>query len=67
MLDEASPFARFLAAIDLFVVWWIIVIAIGMSVLYGRSTRRLAMIFIGIYALLAATLALAMALTGGMA
>jgi hypothetical protein len=67
MLDEASPLARFLAAIDLFVVWWIIVIAIGMSVLYGRSTRRLTMIFIGIYALLAATLALAMALTGGTA
>lgn len=67
VLDEASPLARFLAAIDLFVVWWIIVIAIGMSVLYGRSARRLAMIFIGIYALLAATLALTMALTGGIA
>ena len=36
MLDEASPVARFLGVIDLFVVWWIVVLAIGMSVLYRR-------------------------------
>lgn len=67
VLDEASPLARFLAAVDLFVVWWIIVIAIGMAVMYGRSARRLATIFIGIYVLLAGMLAVVMALTGGTA
>ena len=67
VLDEASPLARFLAAVDLFVVWWIIVIAIGMSVLYGRPARRLAIIFVAVYALLAASLTVAMALTGGTA
>ena len=36
MLDEASPLARFLGVIDLFVVWWIVVLAIGVSVLYRR-------------------------------
>lgn len=67
VLDEASPLARFLAAVDLFVVWWIIVIAIGMSVLFHRPARRLAIIFVAIYALLAAALTVAMALTGGTA
>jgi len=67
VLDEASPAARFLAAVDLFVVWWIIVMAIGMSVLYGRPARRLALIFVAAYALLAASLTVAMALMGGTA
>ena len=43
MLDEASPVARFLGVVDLFVVWWIVVLAIGMSVLYRRPTRSLAL------------------------
>ena len=67
VLDEASPPARFLAAVDLFVVWWIVAVAIGMSVLYGRPARRLAVVFVGIYVLLAAALAGAMAVTGGIA
>jgi hypothetical protein len=67
VLDEASPMARFLAAVDLFVIWWIIVIAIGMSVLYGRSARRLAVMFVTLYTLLALILAAAMALAGGAA
>ncbi len=67
VIDEASPPARFLAAVDLFVVWWIIVIAMGMSALYGRPARRLAIIFVGLYALLAAVVTAAMALTGGTA
>src|SRR5437016_3469569 len=37
MLNEASPLARFLGVIDLFVAWWIVVLAIGVSVLYHRS------------------------------
>ncbi len=67
MLDEASPLARFLGVIDLFVVWWIVVLAIGMSVLYERSTRRLAFVFAGAYVALAFLAALAMAVSGGTA
>ena len=67
MFDEASPVARFLGAIDLFVVWWIVVLAIGMSVLYRRSTRRLALVFTGAYVGLALLAALAMAVSGGTA
>ena len=67
MFDEASPVARFLGVIDLFVVWWIAVLAIGVSVLYGRSTRRLALAFAGAYVALALMAALVMAVSGGTA
>ena len=56
-----------LGVIDLFVIWWIVVLAIGMSVLYRRSARRLAVMFLGAYIALAAILAVAMALAGGTA
>jgi hypothetical protein len=65
VLDEASPLARFFAVMDLFVIWWVVVLAIGMSVVYGRSARRLAAVFAGVYVLLGALLAIVMALTGG--
>ena len=67
MLDEASPVARFLGVIDLFVVWWIVVLAIGISVLYERPTRRLALVFASAYVALAFLAALAMAMSGGTA
>ena len=67
MLDEASPVARFLGVIDLFVVWWIVVLAVGVSVLYQRSTRSLALAFTGAYVALALLAALAMAMSGGTA
>jgi type IV secretory pathway VirB6-like protein len=66
-LDEASPLARFLGVIDVFVVWWIVLLAIGMSVLYRRPARPLALTFIGVYIALAVVLAIAMAVTGGTA
>jgi len=67
MLDESSPVARFLGALDLFVIWWAIVLAIGVAVLYRRRARTLAVMFVGMYAALALLLAIAMAVTGGSA
>jgi len=67
MLDEASPLARFLGIMDLFVLWWIVVLAIGVSVLYQRSTRSLALVFTGAYVVLALLAASAMAVSGGTA
>jgi hypothetical protein len=66
-LDEASPAARFLGAIDVFVIWWVVVLAIGVAVLYHRRARSVAMTFVGVYAALALLLAIAMAVTGGSA
>ena len=65
MLDEASAFARFFGAIDLFVVWWVVVLAIGVALLYRRSVRATALAFMGAYVGAAALLAAAMAVTGG--
>ena len=67
MLDEASWPARVFGILDLFVIWWIVVLAIGMSVLYGRPARRLATMFVGTYVTLAVVLAVVMAITGGTA
>lgn len=64
-LDEASPVARFLGAIDLFVIWWLVVLAIGAAVLFQRPVRSTVATFVGIYAALALLLAAAMALSGG--
>jgi hypothetical protein len=66
-LDEGSALARFLGAIDLFVVWWIIVLAVGAGALVRRPARPLALAFAGAYVALALLLAAAMALTGGTA
>jgi len=67
MLNEASLPARFFGIIDLFVIWWIAVLAIGLSVLYQRSAPRLAVAFLGTYVAVAAVLAVVMAVTGGAA
>jgi hypothetical protein len=64
-LDEISPAAQILGALDLFVLWWIIVLAVGTSVLYQRPAPRLAVAFLGTYVAIAAIIAAAAALTGG--
>lgn len=63
-LDEASPAARFLAAIDLFVVWWVVTLSIGLAVLSGQRTRTIAWPALGLYAAVGLALAIAMALLG---
>jgi hypothetical protein len=65
VFNEASPAARFFAIVDLFVVWWIVVLAIGLSVLYHQPVRRLLAALFATYALVAGALAIVMALTGG--
>ena len=65
MFDEASPVARFLASMDLLVIWWVVVLGIGVAALYRRRTVRTATAMAGIYAALALVMAVAMALAGG--
>lgn len=65
MLDEASPLARFFGAIDLFVVWWVVVLAVGISLLYRRPARSTTFAFMGAYVGVAVLLAIAMTLSGG--
>jgi len=48
-LDEGSLPARFLGMIDLFLVWWVVVLAIGLAVLYRRRTGPVALSLVGAY------------------
>ena len=48
-LDEASPIARFLGAIDFFTVWWAVVLGIGVAVLSGQRPRTCAAWVVSIY------------------
>src|SRR5512139_590330 len=57
MLDEGSFIARLLGSVDLFLVWWVMVLAIGMAVLYRRKTRPVAISFFALYALIAVGIA----------
>jgi len=59
--DESSPIARFLGAIDLFTVWWAIVLGIGVAVLSGRRARTcaawLVCLYVGVAVIAAAVMA----------
>jgi hypothetical protein len=53
MLDETGFFARLLGWIDLFRIWWIVSLAIGIGVLYKRRTAPIAWSLLGVYAAIA--------------
>ncbi|HYM23287.1 MAG TPA: hypothetical protein VEU08_08765, partial [Vicinamibacterales bacterium] len=48
-LDDNSMPAHFLGAIDLFWIWWIVSLSIGMGVVYKRRTGPIATTLLGIY------------------
>jgi hypothetical protein len=48
-LDETSFAARVLGSVDLFILWWIVSLAIGLGVLYKRRTTPIATTLIVIY------------------
>ena len=66
-LDAASPAARALGFIDLFVLWWVVVVAIGTARLYHRRVRATALGFVGVYFALGLLTAAAFAAAGGTA
>lgn len=51
-LDDASFAARFLGSIDLFLIWWIVSLSIGLGVLYRRRTGPIARGLIGSYVMI---------------
>lgn len=53
MLDESSFAARLLGMMDLFLLWWLFVLSVGIAVLYKRKTSSVAMILFGIYLVIA--------------
>jgi hypothetical protein len=65
MLDEGSFLGRLFGMIDLFVIWWLIVLAIGLGVLYRRKTQPIVIGFFGVYAVIAVVIAAVMSRLGG--
>jgi hypothetical protein len=64
-MDEGSFVARLLGAIDIFMVWYVIVLAIGLAVLYRRRTQPIAVTLFAIYAVIALGYAAFPLLRGG--
>lgn len=57
MLDEQSFAAKFAGAIDLFLLWQIFVLAIGLAVLYRRRTQPIATSLFVLYGVIALIIA----------
>lgn len=64
-LDAASLAGRFVGALDVFVLWWVVLLAVGVGVLYERQARSVAAAFLGVYAGLALLIAATMTALGG--
>ena len=62
---ESTFPARLFGAVDIFVVWWVVLVALGVSILYQTRTLPVARWLFGAYAGGAAALALTQALRGG--
>lgn len=65
MLDESSFAARLLGMVDLFALWWLFVLAVGLAVLYRRKTSSVATVLFGIYAVVALGVAAFLSSRGG--
>jgi hypothetical protein len=57
MLEPTSFGAKFAGAIDIFFIWQVIVLAIGLGVLYRRRTQPIAMSLLGVYVAIALIIA----------
>ncbi len=62
---ESTFPARLFGAVDIFIVWWVVLVALGVSILYQTRTLPIARWLFGAYAGGAAALALTQALRGG--
>jgi hypothetical protein len=64
-LDENTFPARLLGAIDLFLIWWMVNLAIGLGVLYKRRTGPIATGFLGVYLAIALIIAVIKTVASG--
>jgi hypothetical protein len=65
MLDPKSFAGRVLSGIDIFLVWYVLVLAIGLGVLYRRRTQPIAMSLYAVYAVIVLAFAAVMSRLGG--
>ena len=65
MVPPKSLLGRVLAMTDLFLIWYLLVLAIGLAVLYRRKTQPIALTLYGVYAVGILVIAAVMSLRGG--
>jgi hypothetical protein len=65
MLPEKSFAANLLGTVDIFLIWWLIVLAMGLAVLYKRRTQPIAISLLSVYAVIALVIALVKSRAGG--
>jgi hypothetical protein len=65
MLEEGTLLGRFLGLIDLFLIWWIVVLSIGLAVLYRRRTGPILAGLMSVYVAIVGIIALVMRAFGG--
>jgi len=65
MIDPKSFAGRVLGMTDLFMIWYILVLAIGLAVLYRRRTQPIAWTLYGVYAAGVLVIAAVMSALGG--
>jgi hypothetical protein len=57
IVDQSSPAARLFSFLDVFALWWLVVVAIGVAVVYRQRARSVAALLIGAYAAMALVMA----------
>jgi hypothetical protein len=65
MLEEGSFLARLAGFVDLFAIWWLVVLSIGLAVAYRKRTQSVAITIFSIYAVIALAVAGVMSMMGG--
>lgn len=65
MLSENSFAGRLLGMVDVFLIWYIVLLAIGLGVLYRRRTQPIAISLLSVYAVIAVVIALIKSRAGG--
>jgi hypothetical protein len=64
-VEENSFLGGFLGTIDLLYLWWLFVLAVGLSVLYRRRTQPIYLSLVAVYALIACAVGAYKAVSGG--
>ena len=64
-MDDGTVPARFFGSLDFFVIWWCVLLAIGLAALTRRNISRYAVALAGLYMGFAAVMAATIAVMGG--
>jgi hypothetical protein len=65
MLPQGSFVANLLGTVDVFLIWYIVVLAMGLAVLYRRRTQPIAISLLLVYAVIAVIIAVVKSRAGG--